>query len=33
LPLAEAANRVSEPGLGRILLDFRKSLMPACKRA
>jgi 8-oxo-dGTP pyrophosphatase MutT (NUDIX family) len=33
LPLAEAANRVSEPGLGRILLDFRKSLMPARKRA
>jgi 8-oxo-dGTP pyrophosphatase MutT (NUDIX family) len=33
LPLDEAARRVSEPGLGRILLDFGKSFGPARKRA
>jgi 8-oxo-dGTP pyrophosphatase MutT (NUDIX family) len=33
LPLDEAARRVTEPGLAQILLDFRKSLMPARKRA
>jgi len=28
-----AARRVAEPSLRRVLLDFRKSLMPARKRA
>ena len=33
LPMDAAARRVAEPGLRRVLLDFRKSLMPARKRA
>jgi 8-oxo-dGTP pyrophosphatase MutT (NUDIX family) len=33
LPMDAAARRVAEPSLRRVLLDFRKSLMPARKRA
>jgi 8-oxo-dGTP pyrophosphatase MutT (NUDIX family) len=33
LPLDQAARRIAEPGLARLLLDFRKRLTPARKRA